>query len=75
VDRRKGETPFDSRRAARRAPHERPYRPTLDTPQARAALAYARRGWAILPCTPGGRVPILARGFHDANAGPATVAA
>ncbi len=48
---------------------------SADTPQARAALAYADRGWAVLPCQPGSKLPLLRNGFHGATADVDTVAA
>jgi len=32
-----------------------------------AALSYARRGWPVLPCRPGGKAPLTARGVLDAT--------
>ncbi|GJG87435.1 hypothetical protein tb265_26160 [Gemmatimonadetes bacterium T265] len=45
-----------------------------DTVQARAARAYARRGWPVFPCVPGGKVPLLRDGFHGASCDADTVA-
>ncbi|AHG91861.1 Bifunctional DNA primase/polymerase [Gemmatirosa kalamazoonensis] len=45
------------------------------TPLACAAVAYARRGWAVLPCAPGAKLPLLPNGFHGASTDPSTVAA
>jgi|tagenome__1003787_1003787.scaffolds.fasta_scaffold20962856_3 hypothetical protein len=39
-----------------------------------AALAYAARGWAVLPCVVGGKEPAISRGFHQATLNPATIA-
>jgi hypothetical protein len=33
----------------------------------RAAVFYARHGWAVFPLVPGGKVPATRRGFHDAT--------
>ena len=32
-----------------------------------AALAYARAGWPVFPCRPGGKEPATRNGFHDAS--------
>lgn len=32
-----------------------------------AALAYAQRGWAVLPLTPRGKAPLTPHGVHDAS--------
>ena len=32
-----------------------------------SALWYARRGWAVFPCVPGGKTPLTAHGFGDAT--------
>jgi len=37
------------------------------------ALAYARRGWPVFPCVPGGKVPATRRGFHDASTDPGQI--
>ncbi len=34
------------------------------------ALAYARRGWPVLPCRPGGKEPATKHGFRDASTDP-----
>jgi Bifunctional DNA primase/polymerase, N-terminal len=33
----------------------------------RQALAYARRGWPVLPCLPGQKIPATAHGYLDAT--------
>jgi len=38
-----------------------------------AARPYARRGWLVFPCTPGGKKPAIRRGFHGATTNPATI--
>ncbi|MEO8697090.1 MAG: bifunctional DNA primase/polymerase [Acidimicrobiales bacterium] len=38
-----------------------------------AALAYARRGWAVFPLVPGGKEPATAHGFKDATTDPETI--
>ena len=45
------------------------------SPLARAALAYASRGWPVLPCKVRGKTPLTSKGFHDATADPETIAA
>lgn len=35
--------------------------------QVEAALGYARRGFAVFPCEPGGKKPLTAHGFQDAS--------
>ncbi len=34
------------------------------------ALAYARRGWPVFPCQPGGKEPATRHGFRDATTDP-----
>jgi hypothetical protein len=34
------------------------------------ALAYARHGWPVFPCQPGGKQPATRHGFHDATTDP-----
>src|SRR5579863_3543937 len=41
----------------------------------RQALAYARRGWLVFPCRPGGKQPATRRGFRDASADRAQIQA
>jgi hypothetical protein len=36
----------------------------------RRALGYARRGWPVFPCRPGGKEPATRHGFHDASTSP-----
>ena len=38
-----------------------------------AARAYARRGWLVFPCTPGGKTPATPNGFYSATTNPATI--
>ena len=40
-----------------------------------AALAYARRGWAVLPLRPRGKEPLTEHGVRDATTDPATIEA
>src|SRR6516165_9289646 len=35
-----------------------------------AALSYARRGWRVFPCVPGGKQPVGGHGFLDATVDP-----
>ena len=44
-----------------------------DTTTRDAAIAYAKRGWAVFPCKPKAKTPATANGFKDASADPATV--
>ena len=44
-----------------------------DSARARAALAYARHGWPVLPCMPRRKVPLTPDGFHGASADVETV--
>jgi hypothetical protein len=50
-------------------------RSRAETPQARAALTYALRGWPVLPCKPRGKVPLTRDGFYSATAKLETVVA
>ncbi len=34
------------------------------------ALKYAKRGWAVFPCKPGGKAPLTQNGFKDASRDP-----
>ena len=34
------------------------------------ALAYARHGWPVFPCQPGGKQPAIRHGFHEATTDP-----
>ena len=34
---------------------------------AREALAFARRGWLVFPCRPGGKQPATRRGFRECD--------
>ena len=38
-----------------------------------SALAYARRGWPVFPCLPGGKAPATRHGFRDATTDPAQI--
>lgn len=38
-----------------------------------AAIGYVRRGWAVLPCRPGGKEPLTRHGLYDATTDPQTV--
>lgn len=44
-------------------------------PPARAAARFAAAGVPVFPCVPGQKRPLTSRGFHDATAEPAQVAA
>lgn len=37
------------------------------------ALAYARRGWPVFPCQPGGKAPATRHGYLDATTDPAQI--
>ncbi len=37
------------------------------------ALAYARRGWPVFPCKPGGKEPATRHGFRDASTDPGLI--
>jgi len=45
----------------------------LPTGTLRQALAYARRGWPVFPCQPGGKEPATRHGFHDATTDPGQI--
>ena len=36
----------------------------------RQALAFAARGWPVLPCLPGQKIPATAHGYRDATTDP-----
>ena len=60
-------------------PHAPDYSPAnfggpVHTFQSRAAQVYARRGWAVLPCAPGGKLPLLPNGYCGASCDPDIVA-
>ena len=40
---------------------------------AERALAYARHGWPVFPCQPGGKQPATRHGFHDATTDPGKI--
>jgi len=40
---------------------------SAENPLAIAALAYAKRGWHVLPCKPGDKQPATAHGYKDAT--------
>lgn len=47
-----------------------------DSPVLAAALTYARRGWHVLPCVPGGKAPLgqlVPRGLHNATTDERTI--
>ncbi len=37
------------------------------------ALAYARHGWPVFPCVPGGKEPATRHGFRDASTDPGQI--
>jgi bifunctional DNA primase/polymerase-like protein len=39
----------------------------------RRALGYARHGWPVFPCQPGGKEPATRHGFHDATTSAAQI--
>ena len=39
----------------------------------RQALAFASRGWPVLPCLPGQKVPATAHGYRDATTDPGQI--
>lgn len=44
------------------------------TPFKDSAAVYARRGWPVFPCRPGGKTPMTRNGFRDATTDPEVVA-
>jgi hypothetical protein len=42
----------------------------MTAPTAEQALAYARHGWPVFPCQPGGKQPATRHGFLDATTDP-----
>jgi Bifunctional DNA primase/polymerase, N-terminal len=40
---------------------------------AEQALAYARHGWPVFPCQPGGKEPVTRHGFRDATTDPSKI--
>lgn len=43
------------------------------TPLHAAALSYAQRGWAVFPCVPGSKEPLIANGHLRASVDPAQI--
>ena len=41
----------------------------------RQALAFAARGWPVLPCLPGQKIPATAHGYRDATTDPDQITA
>jgi len=41
----------------------------------RQALAFATRGWPVLPCQPGQKIPATRHGYHDATTDPGQITA
>ncbi|PFG75310.1 bifunctional DNA primase/polymerase [Tepidiforma thermophila] len=58
-----------------RHPHSGRAGPGRASPLLEAALAYARRGWAVLPLRPRGKEPLTEHGVKDATTDPATIEA
>jgi Bifunctional DNA primase/polymerase, N-terminal len=50
-------------------------RPPGISPVLEQALAYAARGWPVLPCQPGGKTPATEHGSRDATTDPARITA
>src|SRR6187399_1928561 len=46
---------------------------TAENPRLLAALGYAKRGWAVLPCRPRGKSPANKHGFKDATTDKAAI--
>lgn len=45
----------------------------MKSPTHIAALEYAARGWYVLPCVPGGKLPATQHGYHEASRDPAQI--
>ncbi len=58
-----------------RLPWERKKGVDADSPLLTAALAYAARGWRIIPCRPGQKIPLTEHGCKDATTDVDTITA